>query len=355
MRTAVKAIIIIACIATGAIAFLLTPIIPTEYKGSYNVDYSVTTDKIDLIVGADISSIAIIYSNDPSADLINISYKFTIGHSILFDPGPPTITFNNHTIGTLLIATLIVDFPALYFASTWYSLVLITLNPTLLCNFTISTDTGNIDIDTTNFQNKTFTKIDLSASTGNIEVDLMSSSKILGDLHILTTTGNKDINIAENSEIGGTLQVNGTTGNVDLVLKENTTLNNNFIVKTTTGNINTYLYNISLNNNEITGIIQSTTGNIETAIRQLLDPAGNLTLNSYCTTGNNRLTIKLEADYLSSEIHPTTGTGTITYGLHLGFNKVGADLISTLPDQSSNFDVNIVTTTGNINLLPERS
>jgi hypothetical protein len=353
----VKVLVVIACLSVGILAILFAPIVPTTFRGTEIVQYDSGVDQINLIVNSDVANIYIDYANETSADLINLSYYYLIGHALLLEPPAPQVDFTNSTSGTVLTVNIDVNFPNLVLSSTWTTITQLTINPTLLTNLTITCATANIDVETSHSINKTFVEIDLLTETGNIDVAMTNESTILGDLLVKRTTGNAEVIIGKNSEIVGNLQVNSTTGNADLILIENATLNNDFIVKTTTGNINVYLNNISLNNNEIQGFIQALSGNLEANIVQELNPMGNLTLKMISSSGNARLPINLEADYLSSEISYQTGSGSI----NINTNPPGYDtptpsvMTSSAPDRSSNFDVDIITASGNINIIAARN
>ncbi len=356
VSTKIKVLILIAALSTSMIALLLAPIIPVQYIGTEKVDYSAPVKQINLIVNIDASSLTINYAEEPDADLVSFNYSIIIGHGLLYTPPVPLISFINSTTGDVLTITLTIDIPQFSLSSIFFAKSYLTINPHLLCNFSVHTLTGNIALDTSNFLNKTFVALDFTTETGNIDVSLVNMSNILGDLVIYRTTGNCDLVFAKNCNLGGALQVNSTTGNSDVYFSENVTLSEDFIIKTSTGNIYTYLKNILLNDNEIQGIIQTNTGNIHVNSSQWLNPPGNLTLSITTTTGNVRLDIKLEADCISSQLTPDTGTGTISYeGSHLGYHHDGNNLVSNDPLRNSNFNIDLQTGTGNININAERS
>ncbi|MHA1132373.1 MAG: hypothetical protein ACTSQI_07510 [Candidatus Helarchaeota archaeon] len=351
-----KVIVIIACLSVGIIAILFAPILPSTIKGTETVQYNASITQINLIVDSDVANIYIDYSTVPTADLINLSYNYLVGYSILLSPPPPEITFTNFTIGNVLNVVLNIQFPELILSSVWSSITQLTINPYLLTNLTISCGTGNLDVDNSYSINKTFVDIDLSTSTGNIDVNLINESQVRGNLLISRETGNTQVVLGRNSNIDGNLQINSTTGNSILILLENATLNNDFIMKTTAGTIDAHLNNISLNNDEVQGIIQSTTGNLNVEAYQKLDLVGNLTLKLITSSGNVRLPITLEEAYLSSGISYQTSSGSIKINPNPpGFDPPGVNTMnSSAPDRSSNFDVAITTISGNIDIIATR-
>jgi len=403
VSNAAKALIIIACISTGIVAVLLAPLQIVRYDGTNIVQYSASVDQINLITNSDIANIEISYATDPNADLLNLTYHYLIRHAIAFSPPNITVSFFNSTSGSILTVRVIVDFSALGFTSLAASVTHLTINPKLLSNLSIHVATGNIDLDNTNSQNKTFIDVDLETATGNINVNLADDSHIIGDLYLSSATGNLgvatgtqafiggslqayagtgniDVDLANDSSITGNLflrtlsgnsglevgvdaaiegsmQVNATSGNVEVLLRAGVTLKTDFIVKTGSGNANLIFSNLSLANNAAMGTVRATSGNILVSIQQLQDLSGNLTLNVRTGSGNVNFHIGLEQDYLSSTIIPYTGSGNINYipFTPSGFHKVGANLVSDTPDQASNINADLHTTSGNINIYASRT
>ncbi len=326
-----KVLVIIACLTTGIISLLLAPIIPFQYEGTKKVNYSPTIKQINLFITSDVANIQLNYATDPNADLINISYSYVIGSSIIVTPPSILISSQNSTFGNTLSVNLTIDFPPSILSSVWSTMTKITLNPTLLSNLTIRTETGNILIDNSKSQNKTFIDLTLEATTGNIEVILVNESNIFGTFHM-----------------------NSNSGNTQLLLMENVTLNNDFVIETTTGNIDLILNNLSLKSQVLKGIVLSSSGTIHAEMYQWLNPTGNLTLNITTNSGSVRLDIKLEADFFSSQISPQTSTGTIWFRTpHPGFNQIDSSLISINTGLSSYINVNITTISGNIDIYAD--
>jgi len=403
VNKAAKALIIIACISTGIVAVLLAPLQGVQYNGTRIVSFSGAVDQINLITNSDIANVEIRYSTDDTADLINLTYHYLIRYAILFSPPNVTVSLINSTLGKVLTVQVTVDFTPLGFTTMAASVTYLTINPKLLSNLSIHVGTGNIILDNTNSQNKTFIDLDLQTATGNIDVNLAADSRITGDfygssasgnvdlttgirssvagsLQAYTSSGNVDVNLAngsniagnlylrtisgnsgldvgENASIDGAMQVNTTSGNVAVLLREGVSLKTDFILKTGSGNVNLIFSNISLANNAVTGTLRTISGNILISIQQLRDLDGNMTLDAKTSSGNVNLYIDLEQDYLSSTIIPYTGSGSIHYiPLNpLGFHKVGINLVSDSPDQASNINADLHTTSGNVNIYASRT
>ncbi|HUY00144.1 MAG TPA: hypothetical protein VMV49_11355 [Candidatus Deferrimicrobium sp.] len=355
VSTKLKGLIIIACIITGVISVLLAPIQIATYKGTDAIDYSTTVQQINLVADIESSNIFIEYATEPDADLINITYLYTIRHSMLISAPNITVTLDNSTLGTVLTVLLTIRFPWLIFSTIGYTKTIITINPSIISNLSIRVDTGNIYLNSTNYQNKTYVNIDLLTASGNVEADIVEDSNILGYLYAISISGNADLMVDDNVYIGGPLCVNTSSGNVDITLNENVTLNSKFISRTLSGNIIFRSNNISLNNNEIKSYLLSTSGNIEAIFYQWLEPTGNLSLKIDIVSGNIRLTMRLEDDYISSQINTSTPSGTTTIALlHTGYNIVSENLISTTT-LSSNFDADLETNSGNIYISATRT
>lgn len=327
----IKAIIIICIIATAVVALIFAPLLPATSQGTEAVDYDPSIQQVNLVVNVDSGHVRVEFDNSSTAQLVNVTWDYTLRYAIVVPPPTPTITFQNYTAGTTLNVLYTVVTPWLFVTGGYYSTSIITINPELVSNLTITTTTGNVNLSSTNFQNKTFIDIKLTATTGNIDATLI-----------------------DDSNITGLLDVEATTGGVVVTLQNGCILNNDFSVETTTGNSFVYLNNISLNDHELTGTITASTGSSRLTITQQTDLHGNLTITTSCTTGNSRLVTDFDASEVSSTVGPTTTTGTIYYGSaswpYKGFNKVGSALISTNQGLANNIDVTISVTTGNIDL-----
>ena len=357
VSNAAKALIIIACITTGIFAVLFAPLQEAQYQGTSAVQYSASVDQINLITNSDIADIQISYATDPEADLINLTYFYILRHAIVFSPPNITVSFINSTSGKILTLKLTVDFPTLGFTSIAFSRTHLTINPKLLSNLSVHVVTGNIDLDNTYSQNKTFIDVDLRTSTGNIDIDLVNNSLITGQLHLRSSSGNLHIEVGTNARISGNLQANTTSGNIYALLEAGVTLEDDFVFKTNSGNVDLMFSNISLNSNEVVGTVGVLSGNIYISIQQFTDLSGNLTLDAKTSSGNINLDIDLEADYISSFIVPTKISGNINYFPNppAGFHPDGANIDSDPPDCISNIDANLHTNSGNINIFASRT
>jgi DUF4097 and DUF4098 domain-containing protein YvlB len=404
VNKAVKALVIIACICTGILAVLLAPLQSVQYNGTNLVQFSESVDQINLITNSEIANVEIRYATDSNAPLINMTYHYLIRHAIIFSPPNVTVSFINSTVGKILTVQLTVDLTAIGLTSIASSVTILTINPQLLSNLSIYVGTGNINLDNTNSDNKTFIDMDLRTATGNINVNLVASSQIKGNcylssatgnlnvvtgiitqfsgsleayagtgnidinlanassvadnLHLRAITGNSNLKIGDNASIDGSMHVNTTSGNVAVLLRAGVTLRTDFILKTKSGNANLIFSNLSLADNAISGAVLTTSGNILVSIQQLLDISGNLTLNVRTGSGNINFHIDLELDSLSSTIHSVSGSGNVYYipSNPLGFAPPsGGYLNSDPPDRSSNIDADLLTTSGNVYVYASRT
>ena len=313
MKTWAKALIILAVIASGTISLLLAPLVPVSYAGTEAVAYDGSVDQINLVANVEAANIRIEYAISDTADLINVAWDLTVRHSILIPPPTISVSLKNYTIGSVLNAELTINFSGLLLAAGLISNAIITINPKLASNFSITTTTGNINLSTTNFQKLEFLDVNLTSATGNIDTTFINGSDIQEDLRVQTTTGNCRVFVDTNSDIDGTLSVITTTGNNNVTLRENITLSNDFIIQANTGLVFFTIENCNLSGLEITGIIETSTGNIRATIDQRVDPNGNLTLDIDSDTGNIRLIIDLDiAGSIQSSLTPTTTTGVVT-------------------------------------------
>jgi len=194
MKTWAKALIIIAVIASGTISLLLAPLVPVT-NGMLITDEIINQLKpLNLVANVDAANILIQYANDSSADAINVTWDVTVRHSILVPPPTIVVSWDNYTISDELNVNLTIDFEGLLLASGLLAIVIVTINPLLYGNFSITTTAGNINLTNTNHLNPVFIDVNLTSNTGNIYASFISNSEMWnGDLRVQSTTGNCEI------------------------------------------------------------------------------------------------------------------------------------------------------------------
>lgn len=311
-----KAILILTVIIVSV--FLFAPILKYQDAGTRTVDYSAAVEQIDLIVRIDSSNTRIQYASSPTAPLIDVNWDYINWHPILGFPST-RVTFDNETIGN----TLIVTFSAL---SLGFSLTninfentIITINPTLVTNLSVTMGSGNLVIDTTNCQNKTFSKVSLITGSGNCQSSFISGCIFTGIISIRVDSGENSLTMGAHCEIQGGLEVITSSGNNDVTLGANCTLNENFSIQTGSGSNTFTSTNMSLNNKELTGMIYTFSGNSRATITQRSTLNGNLTLDIHTWSGNSWLSMNYLNNTIGSVITADTGSGAIRDSSLVGF------------------------------------
>lgn len=352
MKAWAKALIVIAVLAAGTISILLAPLLPIFSVGSEAVDYDAGVNQINFVANIDAASIRVEYDTSPTADLINVSWDLTVRHSVLVPPPVITVAFKNYTTASTLTAILTMTFQGLLLSAGLFSRVVVTINPNLISNFSITTTTGNINLSTSNLLNPHFIDVNFTCTTGNSYATFLDGSNIQGDINIITTTGNNRVIVGVNSNINGTLWARTTTGNNNVTLRENISLLNDFIVQATTGLILVSIENCNLNGQALTGIFETSSGNQRITITQQIDSNGNLTIDADAGTGNIRLILDFAiTGNIESKITPTTSTGTISYGSLAGYILDVGYLYSQYGPQL--YSINAALDSGSGNILLE--
>ncbi len=351
MKNWAKALIIIAVLSSSTIALLLAPLVPVVSAGEEIIPFNAGINQINLVADIEKSNIEIQYASSPTADLINVTWDLTVRHSILVPPPTVVVSWVNYTVGTELNGNLTIDFYQMQLASGLLCNVIITLNPQLISNFSITTTTGNINLTTTNFLDLRFLDVNLTCETGSIAADFIDGSDIQGDLRVQTTVGYSKVYVDTNSDIDGVLSAITTMGINNVTIRENITLQNDFIIQATTGNINFIIENISsLSALEITGVLETSTGAISATVTQFYHPDGNLTLDVDCDTGNILLKIDFNttSQFSSELVQTTSGTETSSPLSGYSYSSGTTTYTSTDNNQSYRIDADLTTSSGNI-------
>ena len=341
-------IIVIAIVAS---VLLFVPMIPYAYSGGQNIPYNASVDSINLVVGSDSSDIYVRYASSPIAALIDIAWDYTIWHPLLAFPSVQ-VTFDNATLGTILSINFTSTILGFRLAGVNLMTTVITINPTLLTNLTIDIGSGNLDLNTLDFTNKTFGNVAFQTLSGNTMATFFSDCLITNNLTCTTGSGNIDINLETGCEIGGVFRTIAGSGNIDVTAKENCTFNKDFKLQAGSGNIDLTTTNISLNGNDVEGLIIATSGNFVGTLTQRTGLNGNLTLDINTGSGNCRLVQDYAATAIGSIIDAHTLSGTVYHGTLLGYTESPINYFtSDNGTLGSNIDFDIDIGSGNINLL----
>ena len=341
----------IIAVAIVASVLLFVPMIPYAYSGGQNIPYNAAVDSINLVVGSDSSNIYVRYDSSPIAALIDIAWDYTIWHPLLGFPSVD-VTFDNATVGTILSINFTSTILGFRLAGINIMNTFITINPTLLTNLTIDVGSGNLDLNTVEFTNKTFGNVAFQTLSGNTAANFVTGSVILNNLTSTAGSGNIDITFGSTCEVQGIIRTISASGNNGVTLGNGCILNNDFKIQAGSGNIDLTTTNITLNGNEITGLIIATSGNFVGTLTQRTDLNGNLTLDINTGSGNCRLVQNYAVTAIGSIIDAHTSSGTVYHGTLLGYTESPTDYFaSTIGVLGSNINFDIDVVSGNIYLL----
>ncbi len=227
-----------------------------------------------------------------------------------------------------------------YFMPDWQN----TTEHFFVSNITALTVTVRQDLESINWPryyslNVTFDiRIDLSMNTSlNVETGTggvvlnTKAGVVLNSLSLEATTGGVEANLVEDVVIAGDVSVKTTTGGVKLSW-------DNVITRTFRARANDILVDAI-----------TTTGGVEMDLTQNEAPLGNVTLRAEAITGGVNFAIDIQGD-IGAKIESSVTTGGIDVIRKVGFSGLEAALQSSNYPASHNFDINLRTTTGGIDI-----
>jgi hypothetical protein len=183
-----------------------------------------------------------------------------------------------------------------------------------------------------------------------IACDLHIDQSLKANLNIKTSTGKIDVN-TKAGVVLDSLDLETGTGGVEARLVKNTVVNGDILVKTVTGGVQFSWDNVKASSN-VSVRTETTTGGISLNVVQNQSIPANVTMNAQATTGGIDLNIGIHDD-VAAKIVSTVTTGGIHVDSQTGFNGTKSLLQSSNYPTGSNFNINLKTTTGGINIAAE--
>ncbi len=168
------------------------------------------------------------------------------------------------------------------------------------------------------------TSLNVKASTGGIVLETQPGV-VLDSLNIEATIGGVEANLVEDVVVAGDVSVKTTTGGVKLSW-DNVVVTSDVQVNGTT-----------------------TTGGVDVSVKQHEQLAGNIILKAEATTGGVDFAIDVQGD-VGAKIASSVTTGGIEINRKVGFSGTEALLQSSNYLASGNFNVSLKTTTGGIDI-----
>ena len=289
-------------IAFFFVVFAFAPFRSVNFSQT-EIAYSVPgINNVNLNFEADVANVKII-----PADLTNQLIRMEVsanGSTGLFGSNtePLKIIFSNQTSGDLFTVTSRVTRPQPWpFSSNLKVTCNIYVDRSVFMNIYAQTTVGEITLSAGDQNAETFQNITLRTTTGNIQANLLSSVRLVGNLAISTTTGNVQF-----------------------------TWNNAHVSRNT---------DIALT---------STTGSITTDITSNGNLGGNITLNTRTTTGSINLGMSINEN-VGAQITSHTSVGSVSVDVQ-NFNGNKSPIYSSNYPAANNFIVDQTTTTGSIHI-----
>ena len=296
------ALILIALLFSALIiiaAFMYLPINPVSFSESHGVSYNEGIDTLNLNFSGGISLVNVRFESI-SDKLVQLNVSASGGVSIFASSKPVNITFDHSINDNILTVNARVITDGGWSWSPWLNVTCnLYIHPTLKSSLNIKATIGKILFDTKT--GVTLNSLNLEAGTGQIEAKLV----------------------------------------------ENTTVSGDISVKTKTGHLRFSWNNVKAQNN-VSVIAQTVTGAIDLDVLQNSGIPANVTLNAQATTGAIDLGITIH-DNVAAIIKSTVATGGINFS-KTGFNGTKSELQSNNYPASSNFIINLQTTTGGIDI-----
>jgi len=296
------ALILIALLFSAFIiiaAFMYMPINPVSFSESQGVSYSEGIDTLNLNFSGGISLVNVQFEN-MSDKLVQLNVSASRGVSIFASSEPVNVTFDHSISDNILTVNARVTTDGGWPWSPWLRVTCnLYIHPSLESSLNIKTTVGKILCDT---------KAGVTLNSLNLE------------------TG---------------------TGQIEAKLVENTTVNGDVSAKTSTGHLKFSWDNVKAQNN-VSVTAQTVTGAIDFSVLQNSSIPANVTLNAQATTGGIDLGITIHDD-VAAIVKSTVAIGDINFS-KTGFNGTKSELQSNNYPTSSNFIINLQTTTGGIGI-----
>jgi hypothetical protein len=302
-RSTLAVVLIILLVSTSIIlAITFPPLRGVAVNASRSVPYQPSVDTIALDFVADVARINVVFEDlEDNLVTLHLSILGNVGAfapSSLYD-----LAFEKTVVDNVLTVTSELDVADLVWPSSFMNLNVtcdLRIDYTLNASINIKTSVGRIVVDTRS--GTVLTATSLETTTGSVEVTLVTGVILSDDISLTSTTG------------GVKLNWNNIIAKKDLQLD-----------------------------------ITTTTGSVDVDIEQDSRLQHEVTLNAAVKTGGVAFNIDLQGA-VGAKIESTVTTGGINIERQIGFSGTNAQLQSDNYPADSDFEVNLQTTTGGINI-----
>jgi len=294
-------LIAIIFVAMIAVAVLFVPLRPVNFNRAEEVSYRPGIDEVHLDFIADVGEITLSFQRQVTTLLtLNVTASGAVGIGFAGSSDPLNVSFTDTFTGNILyVSSRVTLAPGWRWISGMNAKCDILVDPSMNASILAKTTTGRVVFDAD--AGVVLDYLNLEAVTGGIEVTMAHNVIHNGDMYFKTTTGG----------------VNLSWQNVDV------TSNTRLDVKTTTGGIN-------LN------------------ITQRNPMPANVTLNAEASVGGINFNVVIRHN-VGCNVTASTGVGDINVN-QVGFSGTTPPLHSDNYPDEGNFNVNLETSTGGINI-----
>lgn len=295
---ALIAILAVAVIFAGVSFFAY---LPMDYNEFHKVDYNPGIKKLNLNLTADVANVRIVFT-DIGDKLITFNVTASGKVGLFTSSKPPDITFEDTVVDdVLVINSRIGSVSQVWPPQSWLKVdCSIYINPSLKADINTYTSVGEVILDT-------------------------KAGVFLNSLNLKAVTGKVQANLVENVTVIGGISAETTTGGVEFSWN-NVNIARNVLVE-----------------------LKTTTGAVSADIKQTHVLSGNVTLNAETTTGGVDITLSIQGG-VGARIESRVTTGGVDVSRKTGFSGANSSLRSGNYPDSSNFNVNLQTTTGGIRI-----
>lgn len=296
-------VIIVIAVVAGALVFL--PVRSVDISESRDVPYQTGIDTVNIDFTADVARVNVAFEHiTDKLVILNVSVTGRVGAFV--SPDVLDLTFDYTAQGNVLTVTTDVDTVRPWPVSSWLHVT---------CDLRVDPSTN--------------TSLDVKTTVGRIVMDT-EAGVVLNSLNLETTTGGVEANLVEDVVIAGDVSLKTTTGGVELSWN-NVAITSDILVN-----------------------VKTTTGGVGVNVRQYEGLLRNVTLNAEATTGGVDFAIEIRGD-VGARIEFDTTVGGMTVEKQVNFHGTASRLQSYNYPASSNFDVNLKTTTGGIDVEAEHT
>jgi hypothetical protein len=296
-RTFLAIAVIFLGIAIIITALFVMPIRQENVSESKNVAYQDGVDKIDLDFTAANAQVDIAFEDLPD-DFITLDVSGTIGVGVFGSSAGFNLIFEDDVQGNVLAVTSeIKTNPGLQVVQLDCT---IRIDTSLKADLNLITSSGGIVLNTQ--PGVVLDSANLQVTSGNVKADLDQGVNVTGDVSLRTTSGNVEFSW-DNTNATSDIQVD----------------------------------------------LGTTSGNIRADVKQNTQLSGNIILKAITTNGNVNFDIDIQGD-IGAWIESKVTSGNINVNKESGFKGIDSLVLSDNHPAGSNFDVNLETTSGNINL-----